>query len=126
MVAIKGAFANDDQEFNGLEAYATEFVDNPLERRIVVGVVETTRIVKDISAGGVEKPTIRFAQIEVLSGAEADQAMAMLQKRFRQRTGREADGQESLFGTAQTPVEPAWPGDVDYDNDAVVEPSESV
>lgn len=114
MVAIKGSFGHDEQEFNGLEAYATDLVDNPLQRRVVVGIIETVRIVRDIAKGDVETPTIRFVQVEVLNGAEADQASAMLQKRFRQRTGREADGQEGLFGNPQDASDGPWPGDVDH------------
>ena len=124
MVAIKGNFARDDQEFNGLEEFADELIANPLSRKVVVGVIETARIVRDITAGGVETATVRFVQLEVLSGADGEQVEAMMDTSYRTRTGRAEAPQDSLFDAPQTDREGPWPGDVDYDTPNDVEASQ--
>lgn len=96
-VNIKAAFSKDEREFNGLEAIRAELVKDPHNRRVIVGVVETSKITVDIEDGGTETPTIRFVQVEVLDGDDASQARGMMDAAFRTRTGRSDSAQPSLL-----------------------------
>lgn len=91
-VNISGTFRKDDRQLNGLESVAEDLIEDPLTRHVVVGIVETKRIVKDISDGGTETPTVRLVQIEPLDGEAADDAQTLMEKAFQARTGHEYQG----------------------------------
>lgn len=129
-VNVQSAFKKDERENNGLESIGKELIENPMTRHVIVAVVETTRIVTDIAAGGTRTPTVRLVQVEPLDGSDAEQGRAMLDAAFRKRTGREDNPAASLFDPvpadastmADAPAEndPAagpWPGDTDYPPD---------
>lgn len=63
-VLISGTFKQDDRDLNGLTQISKELIEEPLTRHVVIGVVETKRVVRDIADGGTETPTVRFVQIE--------------------------------------------------------------
>lgn len=95
-VLISGTFRKDDREFNGLERVTETLIKHPYVRHVVVGVIETTQIVRDIQAGGVETPRVRFVHIEALDEATgADQAKRILEAAYTARTGAQPD--TSLF-----------------------------
>jgi hypothetical protein len=97
-VNIAGTFKKDQREYNGLEAIASKLIDDPLTRRVVVGVVETKRIVRDMADGGTETAVVRFVHLEAVDGDQGEQAKQMLAKAYTERTGGQAD--ETLFDHA--------------------------
>lgn len=96
-VNLKATFKKDQKEYNGLDEEQTRkgLIEEPLARRYVVAMIETSKVVKDIEAGGTLVPTVRIISIEVLDGDDAIVAKEMLDKKFKVRTGR--DVQPSLF-----------------------------
>lgn len=94
-VNISGTFKSDDRDLNGLERITKELIEEPLTRHVVVGIVETKRVVRDIADGGTETPTVRFVQIEPLDGPAAERARTMLAEACEARTGQQPD--ETLF-----------------------------
>ncbi len=94
-VNIKAAMKRDDRELNGLEYIVTELIDNPLNRRIVVGIIEVARITTDYEDGSTEVPTVKFVQIEPLAGDAAGQAQELLAKAYNARTGQTVE--DTLF-----------------------------
>lgn len=95
-VNVAATFKKDERINNGLERIARDLVKDPLNRHLVVGIIECTRITRDIADGGVETPTVRFALIEVLEGEPAEQARQLLDAAHNARTGRAP--QSALFG----------------------------
>lgn len=95
-VNVAATFKKDERINNGLERIARDLVKEPLNRHLVVGIIECTRITRDIADGGVETPTVRFALIEVLEGEPAEQARQLLDAAHNSRTGRTP--QPALFG----------------------------
>ena len=59
-VNISATFKADDRALNGLEAIEKDLIESPLDRHVVVGVVETVRITKDVADGMTETPTVRL------------------------------------------------------------------
>lgn len=123
-VNMSSSFKKDDREYNGLEAIAETLTGDPLTRHVVVGIIETIRITRNVADGGTETPTVRFVHIEALSGGDEDQARAMLARSFKERTGR-TDEAPTLFDAPESDAAAGpWPGDSDY-IDTAIEPAES-
>ena len=97
-VKIKATFKKDERAFNGLSAVEKELIEEPLTRQVVVGIVETSKVVRDVEDGGTESPTIRFIQLEPLDGEAAVDAKRMLDEAYQKRTGNGA--QDTLFDGA--------------------------
>lgn len=133
-VNVAATFKKDERINNGLEAIVRQLVKEPLERHVVVGVIEVTRITRDIADGGVETPTVRLVSVEALEGDMADAARQLLEKRHSERTGHHLQG--ALFGDQderegegegqgeggepekpddRDPAAGPWPGDPDYE-----------
>lgn len=112
-VNVAATFKKDERINNGLERIARDLVKDPLNRHLVVGIIECTRITRDIADGGVETPTVRFALIEVLEGEPAEQARQLLDAAHNVRTGRSP--QPALFGDTERDVVDAtvWCGATD-------------
>ncbi|MEV7264678.1 hypothetical protein AB0N38_14110 [Micromonospora aurantiaca] len=100
-VNMSATFKKDERINNGLERIARALVKDPLTRHVVVGVIECTRITRDIADGGVETPTVRFALIEVLDGDDAEQARQLLDAAHNARTGKSPA--PTLFDTTRDP-----------------------
>lgn len=122
-VALKGTFGKDEREFNGLEAKAKELMDKPLERLVIVAVVERSKITIDDTKGGEATPTVRLVHVEVMEGKDAATAKNMLEATFRRRTGRSDGTPRPLWDDVSDDDEPGqgpdatagpWPGDADY------------
>lgn len=92
-VKIKATFKKDERAFNGLSALEKELIEEPLTRHVVVGIVETSKVVRDVEDGGTESPTIRFVQLEPLEGESAVEARRFLAEAYAKRTGN----QDTLF-----------------------------
>jgi hypothetical protein len=94
-VNIKATFKKDDRELNGLEHIVKELIDDPLKRRIVIGIIEVSRVTTDYEDGSTQTPTVRFLQIEALEGDAAERGRMMLSEASQARTGR--DVEDTLF-----------------------------
>ena len=92
-VNLKATFKKDQKEYNGLDEDLTRkaLIEEPLARRYVVAMIETSKVVKDIEAGGTLVPTVRIISIEVVDGDDAIVAKEMLDKKFKTRTGRNVE-----------------------------------
>lgn len=129
-VNISGTFSKDTREYNGLSRVHDQLVKDGLTRRVVVGVIETKFTKRDIAAGGVETPTVRFIAIEALDGQAAEAARDLLDAQYRERTGRQGSAVDAdLISEAaeagliedppeQDPTAGPWPGDAEYQDGA--------
>ena len=92
-VNLKATFKKDQKEFNGLDQDAVRkgLIEEPLARRYVVAMIETSKVVKDIEAGGTLVPTVRVISIEVTEGDDAIVVKEILDKVFKTRTGRHVE-----------------------------------
>ena len=88
-VRIKGTFRKDDQEFNGLNDSAEAMAKRPLAERVVVGIIDVSRITRDIE-NGTKTVTVRFRQIEVLDNEDAKEAGEMIRRACDARRGENA------------------------------------
>lgn len=87
-VNIQATFKSDDRALNGLEAIEKDLVESPLDRHVIVGVVETVRITKDVADGMTETPTVRLVHIEpMLSNVDEKAARKLLEKALKARNG---------------------------------------
>lgn len=87
-VNIKATFKKDTRPLNGLEAIEELLVDKPLDRHVIVAVVETVRITDDVADGGTKTPTVRLVHIEPMT-SEADEKAArkLLDRAHKARGG---------------------------------------
>lgn len=92
-VNVKATFKKDQKEYNGLDddPIRKGLIEEPLARRYVVAMIETSKVVKDIEAGGTLVPTVRIISIEVCDGDDAIVAKEILDKVFKSRTGRHVE-----------------------------------
>lgn len=92
-VNLKATFKKDQKEYNGLddEPIRKGLIEEPLARRYVVAMIETSKVVKDIEAGGTLVPTVRVISIEVCDGDNAIVVKEILDTLFKTRTGRHVD-----------------------------------
>lgn len=90
-VNISGTFTKENRESNGLESIHDELVEAGLDRHIVVGLVETKFVKRDVAAGGIDTPTVRFVSIEPLTGPAAAAARELLDAARQERTGQRVD-----------------------------------
>lgn len=116
-VDISATFTTKEQVRNGLVAIADQLTDHPLERRVVIGVVECIRTKIDHTNGGAETPVVKFVHIEpMLSQMEVEEAQKLLDRACRARTGRGPDDplpdeaspkrkREPMPGEQQLPLE---------------------
>lgn len=98
-VKIKGTFAKDAREYNGLDDGGDVYkglVKEPLNRVVVVGVVETSKITNNVERGGLEEVQVRFVSLEAMRGDAIVTARELHDQRYKERTGRD-DQQRSLF-----------------------------
>lgn len=89
-VNIKSTFKKDSKEFNGLddEVIRKGLVEEPLARRYIVAMVETSKVTTDVEGGGIIIPTVRLVSVEVCDGDDAIVVKEILDGRFKRRTGR--------------------------------------
>lgn len=105
-VNVQASFKKDEREYNGLEGAREDFIESPLERRIIVATVEVTRIMRDVSDGGTETPTVRMVNVEVLGGEDALTARKLLDAAYHERTGQTAPP-PTLFDEGSAPGQDA-------------------
>jgi hypothetical protein len=86
-VSISAAFKKDSRDLNGLESIVQELIDSPLDRRVIVAMVEVIRTTIDHRDGGTRTPTVKLLQIEPLAGDVAEQAQKLLAEAYTARTG---------------------------------------
>jgi hypothetical protein len=96
-VKLKGQWKKDSREYNGLddEANRKSIIGEPLKRFVVVGLVECSKVEELVQDGGTKVPTMNFVQVEVTTGDDAVVVQEIMDKVFRERTGR--GSQRSLF-----------------------------
>jgi len=88
-VDITATFGKKEQSRNGLNDIAEDLGDKPLDRRLVVGMIEVVRTVIDRTAGDSETQAIRFVHIEAaITDAEENALRKVLTARYKQRTGQ--------------------------------------
>lgn len=98
-INIKAAMKRDERELNGLEHIVKELIDDPMTRRVVVGVIEVARITADYEDGGTEVPTVKFVQIEpMVDDAAIKAGRDLLAAAYKARTGQVVE--ETLFDHA--------------------------
>ena len=92
-VNLKATFKKDQKEYNGLDddVIRKGLIEEPLARRYVVAMVETSKVTKDIEAGGTVVPTVRVLSIEVGEGDDAIVLKEILDRLFKVRTGRHVE-----------------------------------
>jgi hypothetical protein len=141
-VDVSASFSKEEKHYNGLDAIVKDLIERPLDRHVIVAVIERSSLRIDDRKGGEMTPTIRLVNVEVMEGDEAEVARTMLNARFRARTGAQEDPQMSLFEPGEpsidermaadgsAPSEPQrdptagpWPGDADYPPGAPSEPT---
>ena len=92
-VNIQATFKKDDRHLNGLEAIQQNLIDAPLDRHVIVAVVECVRVTKDVTDGGTETPTVRLVHIEpMMSNVDEKAARKLLDKAQKARGGTPAQG----------------------------------
>lgn len=87
-VTIKATFRKDDQPNNGLAAIEDALADKPLERRLVVAIVETSRVTTDVDD---DKRTVQVRHVYIepmLSDEDRKAAQDLLDEARRTRLGR--------------------------------------
>lgn len=105
-VNISAQFSKDERHFNGLAAIEDTLVEKPLERHVIVAVVETKFYKVNVHDGNTHTPTVRLIQVEALDGDAAAQAKQLLDAAYRARTGeKQAPPQDDLFSHAGADAE---------------------
>lgn len=89
-VNISATFKRDERPKNGLEAIADRLADEDLMHAeyLVVATVRP-KFAKIDAEDGSRTPTVKFDHIEVMTDARAEQARALLDDAYRERTGRD-------------------------------------
>lgn len=72
---------------NGLDAIATELIDNPSDIHVVVALVDCKKVTTDFDTGDVI-PTARIRRIEAIEEADKDLAAKMMRRALERRTGK--------------------------------------
>lgn len=125
-VNIKGTLGKAVEEYNGLVAVGDEMGRKPLQRFVVLGIVERHK--RTEQDGGV-MVTARFRHIEVVDGENAVTVQEWLRELYEARTGANAhqldlfdpedeDSADPVAPVASSdpadPNAPPWPGDVQF------------
>ena len=91
-VKIAGTFSRETRDDNGLEEVKEQLINQPLERVLVAGLVETKTVTTDVANGSVEIPTIRFVALEaVLDPSDVATVREALDRARARRTGQRVD-----------------------------------
>lgn len=122
-VLVSATFKKDEQEFNGLEVIHDALIESPLDRRVIVAVVETIRVSKDIRAGGVETPTIRLVHVEAMTPDQAIVARKLLDAAYAARTGQAAPPPDLFEDGIE--IDRGGPVAAEADQDAVEETAQA-
>jgi len=114
-VRVKATFKKDTKEFDGLGAISDQLAADPLQRRVIVAVIEVTNIDHDVLEGGTKIPKVRLVNVEALTGDDALHARKMLEAVYHERTGQTAPP-PTLFDDGaphddEAVDDSAWPGD---------------
>lgn len=72
---------------NGLDDLAAQLVREPNRKRVLLAVVDCSRIVEDADTGDRE-PVVRFRRVELLTPTDAPQGEQLLRRALERRTGR--------------------------------------
>jgi len=75
-----------DPTQNGLEAIARDLLDDPLKRRIVIAVVDCSKITTDTETGEREA-TVRVRRIEQVNPADMAEAERLVRRALEYRSG---------------------------------------
>jgi hypothetical protein len=91
-VKIAGTFSRETRDDNGLEEVKEQLINQPLERVLVAGLVETKTVTTDVANGSVAVPTIRFVALEaVLDPSDVATVREALDRARARRTGQRVD-----------------------------------
>lgn len=102
-VNLSAKFTKAERDLFGLDAITKELLENPLERRYVVAVVEP-KFAKEEYAEGTKTPTVKVVHIEPMTEDEDEQtAKDLLDRAYRKRTNRETSGVEDALPFDQEP-----------------------
>jgi hypothetical protein len=112
-VNIKAAFKRDQRHLNGLDEVAGDLIDQPLRRRVIVGVVQVSRVVTDYD-DLTRTPVVHFLQIEPLEGSAEETAQRLIAEAYEKRTGSALEDQLDFYIDADDDgVQPWAAGDQD-------------
>jgi hypothetical protein len=95
-VRIAAKLTKERQSFNGLDAIQDELVDQPHGTRYAVVAYEVLRTTAEIEDGETY-PTIRLSHIEPVRDGHADRVKEILAERYKDRTGKSAEPDPTLF-----------------------------
>ncbi|HET8643238.1 MAG TPA: hypothetical protein VFM37_14975 [Pseudonocardiaceae bacterium] len=108
-VKIAAKWKKDERGYNGLESILHGLVDDGLNRRYAVVLLETVRVTREIADGDVEIPTVRIVHIEPLDGEVAAVAKRLLDEAYRARAGNAPQDQLPLGDQGGEPVSERQP-----------------
>lgn len=74
-------------EGNGLDAIATELIEDPHDIHVVVALVDCKKTTTDYDSGDVI-PTARIRRVEPIDADDKDLAAKMLRRALERRTGK--------------------------------------
>lgn len=111
-VQVKASFKKDNRHLDGLDAIRDQLVKQPHQARIIVAVVDVSKITENVE-DGTTTPQVRFRSVEVMEGDAAIKATQLIEARYAERTGREDMAPSTLFDTEPDAVtaEAADPAD---------------
>lgn len=89
-VSVSATFKKDEREYNGMEGIRDDLIAKPLERHVIVAVIETIRLSTDVRDGGTITPTVRLCNVEPVFGDDAVTARKLLDAAYHERTGQTA------------------------------------
>ena len=89
-VSVSATFKKDEREYNGMEGIREDLIAKPLERHVIVAVIETIRLSTDVRDGGTITPTVRLCNVEPVFGDDAVIARKLLDAAYHERTGQTA------------------------------------
>lgn len=112
-VDISAQHSKHERPYFGLDAILDELLEHPLrEHTIIARIVRSGLTVNDTK--GTSTPRVRPLHIEVIVGTDEKEALAILERAYARRTGREYMPPDSLLADA------AEPGDDQLDGQTTV------
>ena len=74
-------------EANGLDDLSAKLVSDPQRKRVLIAVVDCSRVILDPDTGDRE-PVVRFRRVELLGAQDAAQGETLMRRAMERRSGR--------------------------------------
>jgi hypothetical protein len=82
---LAGRLPKDDM--NGLDARLKQFLDEPDTIQVALVMLKTSKVTKDVDAGGSLEPTLKILRVEAILPEDAKDAKKMLRRALEKRLG---------------------------------------